>query len=118
MRGQNLTRFCHTEIEMTRSISGGVYEAYMNLCSVYNINPHITFEAQDDHAIIALVRAGMGIALIPDSKYLPLDGVSVVRFSEHVPKRDQYMIWRKNSYLPPVSKALKDFIIENSGSSG
>ncbi len=26
MRGQNLTRFCHTVIEMTRSISGGVYE--------------------------------------------------------------------------------------------
>ncbi len=93
--------------------SGGVFEAYIELCEKYAINPRITFEAQDDHTIVALVKAGMGIAIIPESKWLPLEGVSIIRFENDTPKRKQYVIWKKNSYLSPVAKAFLDFVIKS-----
>jgi len=93
--------------------SGGVYEAYTSLCAKYKVAPRVSFEGQDDHVIVALVRAGMGIALVPDSKWLPLDDVAVLRFPHDTPKRNQYVIWRKNAYISPVARTFRDFVIQS-----
>lgn len=93
--------------------AGGVYEAFWELCCRHDFQPKIAFEASDDHVIIAFVGAGLGIALMPDSPYLPLpqDKVVSIPFKENFPVRHQYLIWRKNRYLSPVAKAFRDFII-------
>ncbi len=93
--------------------SGGVYEAYCALCEKYHVNPRISFEAKDDHVIVALVRAGMGVALVPFSKWLPLEDVSVLHFQHEKPKRKQYVIWKKNSFLSPVARTFRDFVIDS-----
>ncbi len=77
------------------------------------MNPKISFEAKDDHVIVALVRAGMGVALVPYSKWLPLEGVSMLHFQHEKPKRKQYVIWKKNGFLSPVAKTFRDFVIDS-----
>ena len=98
--------------------AGGIYEALLELCDRHEFRPKIVFEANDDHVIVALVAAGMGVALVPHSKYLPLDNVAITAFRENAPVRHQYIIWRKNDYIPPVAKAFRDFIISTTRSSG
>ena len=93
--------------------SGGVFEALQKLCLQHEFQPRIVFEANDDPTVVSFVATGLGIAMVPYSKYLPLKDVVVVPFKENSPVRHQYIIWRKNDYLAPVAKAFRDFIIAN-----
>jgi len=90
--------------------AGGVYEAFYDLCVKHEFRPQIVYEAIDDHAVVSTVAAGLGVALVPNSKYLSLRDVVAIPFRENKPIRHQYVIWRKNGYLAPVAKAFRDFV--------
>ena len=92
--------------------SGGAYEALIELCTKYGFTPNIVYEMTDDHAIVSTVQIGLGIALVPQNECLPLNGVAIVPIKDEHPIRHQYMIWKKNSYLPPIARAFRDYIIQ------
>ncbi len=94
-----------------RSINAGTSHLLWQLCKKAGIDPQIAFQVPDEYSIIGLVRVGLGIALIPDNPSLNLDNVSILRFKGEVPIRRQYMIWKKDHFMPPVVKAFRDFII-------
>lgn len=96
-----------------RSVNAGTSYILWNLCSKAGITPQIAFQVPDEYSIIGLVAVGLGIALIPDNPSLNLDNVSVLRFKDDIPVRRQYMVWKKNRFMPPVVKAFRDFIISS-----
>jgi len=75
------------------------------------IRPHITTETAQDVMIYGLVAAGHGIAVTPwplggapyNVRVIPLQGVH---------KRKLYLLWNKESYLPPSAVQFRDFIIK------
>lgn len=96
-----------------RNVNSGISYLFWELCRKADITPQIAFEVPDDHTIIGLVEAGLGIALIADSQSLHMDKVSVLRFPGTPPQRNQYMVWNRNRFMSPVVRRFRDYIIEN-----
>lgn len=96
-----------------RNVNSGISYLFWELCRNAGITPQIAFEVPDDHTIIGLVEAGLGIALIADSPSLSTGNVSALRFPGNPPVRNQYMVWKKDRFMPPVVKKFRDHIIEN-----
>lgn len=96
-----------------RNVNSGIHQIFQNLCAQVDAHPHIVFEAPDDHTIIGLVSAGLGITLIANNPSLHTDNVHVLHFRDGaVPKRCQYMVWKKDHYLLPAVKGFRDFILD------
>ena len=76
----------------------------------HGIHPHITTETAQDVMIYGLVAAGHGIAVTPwplgsapyNVRVIPLKGVH---------KRQLYLMWNKENYLPPSAAQFRDFVI-------
>lgn len=96
-----------------RNVNSGIYQIFEQLCQRAHFEPHIAFEAPDDHTIIGLVSAGLGISLIANNPSLQTDRVHVLRFADgEVPRRNQYMVWKKDHYLSPAVNAFRDYILD------
>ena len=52
------------------------------------------------------------MAAIPDSPSLLVNKVSVLRFRENPPMRNQYLVYKKDRYMTPAVKAFIEFILE------
>ena len=77
----------------------------------HGIHPHITTETAQDVMIYGLVAAGRGIAVTPWPLGLAPYNVRVIPLQgEH--KRTLYLMWNKESYLPPSAAQFRDFIIQ------
>lgn len=95
-----------------RNVNSGISYLFWELCRKANFTPKIAFEVPDDHTIIGLVEAGLGIALVADSPSLSVDRVHILRFPDTPPQRNQYMVWNQNRFMPPVIRRFRDYIIE------
>jgi len=96
-----------------RNVNSGIHQIFTRLCECNNIHPHIAFEAPDDHTIIGLVAAGLGISLLANNPSLKTDNVHVLKFTrEEALYRKQYMIWRKGHYLSSAVRAFRDYILD------
>ncbi|MCI8478207.1 MAG: LysR family transcriptional regulator [Oscillospiraceae bacterium] len=95
-----------------RNVNSGISYCFWELCRAADITPEIAFEVPDDHTIIGLVEAGLGIALIADSPSLCMDKVSVLRFEHDTPIRNQYMVWKRGRFMPPVVRCFRDHILD------
>lgn len=95
-----------------RNVNSGISYRFWELCRAAGITPEIAFEVPDDHTIIGLVVAGLGIALIADSPSLRMDKVSVLRFEHDVPIRNQYMVWKRGRFMAPVVRCFRDHILD------
>lgn len=72
---------------------------------------HFSYFASEDTAIIGLVRAGLGISIIPESFHSLADGVKKVRISKPYFYRNVYMVWNRNYHLSPAAKAFRKYIL-------
>jgi DNA-binding transcriptional LysR family regulator len=59
--------------------------------------PHIAYETRDYQVTLALIKAGLGISLVPASVlgHTSHRGVAIRRFPGTVPARDIYLLHRK-----------------------
>lgn len=95
-----------------RNVSSGISYLFWELCHSAGITPEIAFEVPDDHTIIGLVEAGLGVALIADSPSLCMDNVSILRFEHDPPIRNQYMVWKRGRFMSPVVRHFRDHILD------
>lgn len=96
-----------------RNVNSGLSKLFWSQCKQAGITPHVVFEAPDDHTVIGLVAVGLGISLIADSPSLNTDKVHVLRFAQDPPPfRNQYIVWKKDRFNPPVVRAFRDFILK------
>ena len=94
-------RFTAAELARQEWISGGVgvpNRVCLELTArAAGFAPHIAFETRDYQVTLALIKAGLGISLVPASVlgHTSHRGVAIRRFPGTVPARDIYLLHRK-----------------------
>lgn len=96
-----------------RNVTSGISFNFWPLFSRAGFTPQIAFEVTDDHSLLGLVAAGLGIALIADNPSLRAENVVVRHLKDIRPTRNQYMVWRKNRFMSDVVLAFRDFILDS-----
>ena len=79
-----------------------------------DIHPKMVSETLQDHVIYGLVAANQGIAIVPrplgampyNVKALPIENAGP-------DPRKIYLLWNRQSYLPPAAVRFRDFVVQH-----
>lgn len=91
-------------------VSGvGLYELVVEKFRKHKIEPNIICQCPDASMLISLVRAGVGVALLPRSALLSFstDDLKIVEINDEIIESESAVIWLKDRYL---SKNAMKFI--------
>jgi DNA-binding transcriptional LysR family regulator len=84
-----------------------LHDIVLKFCLQQGFSPHVVQEASQTHAVIGLVSAGIGVALVPSSaQEIRLRGVELRPLAERSPQVGTALAWRSNDDSP----ALRAFI--------
>ncbi len=75
--------------------------------------PNILCQFEDVNSIAGLVAANQGVAIITDNPSINNYKVTKLEFEASYFKRQVYLAYVKNRYLPPAVQKFKDFIIKS-----
>lgn len=83
------------------------------LCHSAGFSPHIIFESDDPTTVRGLIRAGVGVAFVPEISWGGSTGASVVLINIKAPecKRTLAIISREDRYLPSAAKLFREFTV-------
>jgi DNA-binding transcriptional LysR family regulator len=98
-------------IFLPRSVSATFHDHVLNLCLRSGFTPHVVQEASEMFTILNLVRAGLGVSLVPSSAVRI--NVPGVRFHELRMKEAMWRIgiaWNRNSEKRALVSRLVDII--------
>ncbi len=91
----------------------GTNKIIADLCSPYGFEPNIIAEAYNDYGVFGMVSAGDGIAIIPTTGVLNVNGVTQVALDVDFPlTREINIVWRANSKLSPMAARFRDMLVE------
>jgi DNA-binding transcriptional LysR family regulator len=113
-----LQKLHHEPMVMYHPAQGGYfYELLVHVFKSAHVTPRYVQYARQTHSLLGLVRAGMGIALLPaSSSVLSVPGVVYrpVALPEHAVS-EIHLVWRKSeSHNQPVIHALCEHILSSS----
>ncbi len=79
-----------------------------------NLTPNIVAATPNDLIAYSLVAAGHGIAVLPYPLAGAPFGTKIVRIDDAtVPKRNLYLQWNKERYMPPAAEYFKNYVIRS-----
>ena len=87
-------------------------KALVNLCLDYDLNLQKTVVVKSLEAQIAMVRNGVGMALVPSGieRFCSADEVVFYSFKQNLPKREVVAIWRKDKKFNRATQDLLDIM--------
>ena len=85
-------------------------KALNSLCLEHKLNIHTAAVVKSLEAQIAMVRAGVGVALVPTGieRFCSGNEVRFYSFTQKFPKRKVVAMWRKDRYLSQAARDLID----------
>lgn len=84
-----------------------LHDLIVRFCLAHGVTPRIAQEASQTHAVLGLVSAGIGIALVPySSQRMGLPNVVYRRLKEPTPPVYTAVAWRRNDASPVVAAFL------------
>jgi DNA-binding transcriptional LysR family regulator len=92
------------------------YELLAGMFQSHDVRPRVVQYIGSTHAILSLVNAGMGVALVPDSaRHLKPDQVSIrpVLLEEGV-RAELHLVWRADNDNPALP-SLRDLMLSSAG---
>lgn len=93
---------------LSKQRSGGLYELTMKLCAQHGFHPHIVQEVSELPTALALVRAGMGILIIPDCFWSPhFAGARRQPLPGRAAAWAVGAVWRRRDTNPALHRFLK-----------
>lgn len=102
LKDESFVAFCETSKDNMLS-----YSEYLGYI------PKISIQPSEASMLEGLVSAGAGISLVPNTPIINTNTLSIVKIKENIKDRVIYMGWLKDSYISPVSKAFKDYVISS-----
>ena len=84
-----------------------------DLFSKAQVMPNILCQFEDVDSIAGLVAANQGVAIITDNPSINVQQIKKIEFEAPYIKRQVYLAYVKNRYLPPAVQKFKDFIIKS-----
>lgn len=109
---QILLREIRNEPLITFKEGYGLRKITDDLLEEAGIEPHITFEGEEVHTIIGLVAAGLGVAIIPETKGLDRSLLSLIPVQWPSCRRVIGIAWAKGRYLSPAASQFRQFVID------
>ena len=95
-------------IMYSRGIQPALYDAILACCEKAGFRPEIAQEARSKHTTTALVAAGLGVAIVPESsKMLRREGVKYLPMKDPLPTVAIAMIWSGGDDPPPLTRFLE-----------
>jgi DNA-binding transcriptional LysR family regulator len=72
-------------------------------------DPRVIFRSDDNGAVQGMVRAGLGVALVPTLAVDTRDpGVVALPLGQTVPARVLCLVWHRDRYRSPAARAFVD----------
>lgn len=65
------------------------------------------YQAAEDNTVVAMVRAGLGIAFVANNPTIYTEGIAMIPVTDPQLSRKLYMVWSRNGYMSPAAKAFK-----------
>ena len=89
-------------------------EAILKCCKKnFGFIPKISIEPTEISMVEGLVAAGTGIAIVSNRPNINTNNVSIINLKEEIGESTIYMGWHKDSYISPITKKFKNFIIDS-----
>jgi DNA-binding transcriptional LysR family regulator len=101
---------CRNEpfVLLSKERSPGLYELVMKLCARHGFHPRIVQEVSELTTAMALVRAGMGLSIIPESSWSGrFGGVKVQTVPERAAVWTVGAVWRRGDSNPALRRFLE-----------
>jgi DNA-binding transcriptional LysR family regulator len=99
-----------------RRIQPALYDSIIKSCEVAGFTPKVSQEARTKHTTTALVAAGLGVAIVPESsKALRRKGVIYLPITDALPTVEIAMVWRDGSDSPILKRFLNFIKQKQSG---
>ncbi len=73
-------------------------------------SPHIILESDAVGAVLAMVRGGLAVTLLPEPRFAEAESLPVVALSPAPPSQLTALVWRQGSVLAPASLAFAEEI--------
>ena len=102
LKDESFVAFCQTNKEKMLSYSE---------CLGYV--PKVSIYPSEANMLEGLVAAGAGISIVPNTPIINTNTLSVIKIKENLKDRVIYMVWNKNSYMSPIAKVFKDYVISS-----
>lgn len=85
-----------------------------NFCKLAGFTPRVIFETDDPATVSGLVKAGLGVALIPEISWGPAvsSAVKLLHVEEPICQRTLWVSWLQERYLPEASQIFRQFTID------
>ncbi|GGC87954.1 LysR family transcriptional regulator [Thalassobacillus devorans] len=97
-----------------RQAGHGYYEAIKNIFKDAGFTPTIVQTAKEQHTMVSLVAAGIGIVIVPEyTQFIKLENVVYLPFNKTYPKITA-MAWHKENRRPVVNRfisVVQEFVI-------
>ena len=77
----------------------------------FGYTPKISIRPSESSMLEGLVAAGAGISIVPNTPFINTNTVSILKIKEKIKDKTIYMGYLKNSYMSPIAKIFKDYII-------
>ena len=102
-----------TELANNRLMVGSGFASrvwFEAACQVAHVKPHIVLESAAPHTLIALVRVGYGIAVLPSPASMPREAVRAVPLAHRGISIGRWarVAWDAQSFLPPYAERFVD----------
>jgi DNA-binding transcriptional LysR family regulator len=92
---------------LSKQRSAGLYERILKLCAAHGFHPRIVQEVSELTTALALVRAGMGLSIIPESSWSRLfGGVRIQPLNDPAASWAVGAVWRRRD----TNAALRRFL--------
>jgi len=92
---------------VSKQRSAGLYERILKLCAQHGFHPRIVQEVTEITTALALVRAGMGVSIIPESSWSRLfGGVRIQALNDQEASWEVGAVWRRRD----TNAALQRFL--------
>lgn len=91
----------------------GMATAILSICEDAGLKKkfHFSYFASEESAVIGLVRAGLGVSILPVDSHVEGKDVKKIKISSPYFYRTMYMIWNRKYYLSPAARAFRKYIL-------
>jgi LysR family transcriptional regulator, transcription activator of glutamate synthase operon len=98
-----------TETFVALTPENGLRQLFDTLCEQAGFAPQLAFEGEEHETLRGLVRAGLGVAVLPRSTYQDPTLVEIP-LRDPGARRHVGAVWQKGRRLPPAARRFIDFL--------
>lgn len=91
--------------------SEGNKDMMLSYSELIGYTPKISIQPNEASMLGGLVAAGAGITIVPNTSLINTNALSIIKIREDIGYKTIYMGWLKDSYMSPISKKFRDYVI-------